>query len=86
MIVGIKKYGADWCGPCKALDKTLDKFEKLHPEIKVERFNVDEMISYKLDELNIKTIPVMFFVDESGKTVKRLGGAKSIQEIENELS
>ena len=30
MITRIEKFGATWCGPCKILDKTLEKVTGVH--------------------------------------------------------
>ena len=35
-------FWAPWCGPCKMQARVMEKFEELHPEIKVVKINVDE--------------------------------------------
>lgn len=79
----IEKYGATWCGPCRILDKTLDEFEKKHPEVTVNRYDIDEIDH--LDALNITQVPVLRFMKEHTE-VSRLIGAVSIEAIEHELS
>lgn len=86
MIVKIEKFGADWCGPCKVLEKTLDELQKKHPQLQIERFNVDEMDEQVIGELKIRNIPVIRFIDETGHEVKRLLGAQSLNTLESELS
>lgn len=82
----IEKYGASWCGPCQALDKTLKIFSERHPEVDVIRFDIDELDQDYLDTLKIRTIPVIRIMDESGNEVKRFTGAQSLMVLENELS
>ena len=38
MITHIEKYGATWCGPCRALDRTLAQIT----EVDVIKYDVDE--------------------------------------------
>lgn len=82
----IEKYGASWCGPCKALDKTLDEFCKRHPDIDVVRFDVDELDEDTLYNLKIKTVPILRFIQDDGTEIKRFIGAQPLMIIENELS
>ena len=35
-------FWAAWCGPCKMLIKTLDKYSEEVSEVKVLKINVDE--------------------------------------------
>lgn len=79
----IEKYGASWCGPCHALDKTLKEFESRHPEVKVLYYDVDEIDN--IEELHITNVPVLRFLDDNGNEIKRLIGAQPLTAIENEL-
>ena len=75
MITHIEKYGATWCGPCRALDKTLSQIT----EIDVIKYDVDEEEDLAMEK-KIRNVPVLIFYD--GETeVERLVGAVSLDTI-----
>lgn len=75
MITHIEKYGAIWCGPCRALDKTLSQIT----EVDVIKYDVDEYEDLAMEK-KIRNVPVLIFYD--GETeVERLVGAVSLDAI-----
>jgi thiol-disulfide isomerase/thioredoxin len=75
MITHIEKYGAQWCSPCRALDRTLAQIT----EVDVIKYDVDEhedLIASK----KIRNVPVLIFYD-GDKEVDRLIGAVSLKTI-----
>ena len=75
MITHIEKYGATWCGPCRALDKTLSQII----EVDVIKYDVDEDEDLAMEK-KIRSVPVLIFYD--GETeVERLVGAVSLDTI-----
>lgn len=67
------KFFADWCGPCKALEKTLGNIE--HENIDIE---LNEELTSKY---GIRSIPTLVLVDDEGKEMRRLTGAVTLDEI-----
>lgn len=53
------KFGAEWCGPCKLLDKTLGEFEKTS-EINVIKYDIDEFpeIASQFDIVSVPSVRV----------------------------
>lgn len=82
MIKKIEKFGAQWCQPCKMLEKTLDKITKAHPDIEyiIRDANTDED-SARFEEMHIKNIPHTFFFDEYGHQVIDIIGAVPYSQI-----
>ena len=74
----ILKFGADWCGPCAALQKVLDGIENL--PIEVEQIDIDGEDS-RIRTMGIRGVPTMIKVDDAGKELSRVVGAISQQEI-----
>jgi len=79
-IMKILKIGAEWCWPCKTLDKQLENFNRCE----VVRYDVDENESIA-DEYNIRNIPVTILFDDNDNEVKRWVGLFNINEIEKEI-
>lgn len=76
----ILKFYADWCGPCKQLTKTIDKFKESHPEVEIVSINVEE------DETNVSnykvsSVPTLVKVIDD-KEVARKVGAMPLNELE----
>ena len=80
MITKIEKYYADWCFPCKTLDKTL---ENLPDNIELVKINIEEDVDLATEK-GIRNIPVLIFYNENNEEVNRTIGAipwSKIQEI-----
>jgi len=75
MITHIEKYGATWCGPCRALDRTLEQLT----EVDVIKYDVDEEEDLAMQK-NIRSVPVLIFYDGDNE-VDRLIGAVSLDTI-----
>ena len=75
MITHIEKYGAEWCGPCRVVDATLDQIT----DIDVIRYDVDEYEDLAVEK-KIRNIPVLIFYDGENE-VDRLVGAVSLETI-----
>lgn len=78
MITKIEKYGATWCGPCKTLDKTLEKVKN----IEIDKIDVDECPEDLLQEKGIRSVPVLIFYD-GVLEIERTVGAVSLETINN---
>jgi len=75
-------FFAEWCGPCKAMKNTLEKFEK-DSDTKLIKINVDEE-SELSSKYGIRSIPC-FIVLEDGVEVKRKLGMSSLEQL-NEMT
>lgn len=82
MIKVIEKYGATWCGPCNALDKTLKELMPNYPNIDLVKFDADEDED-KFDEKGIKEVPQIFFYNEDGVEVHHLTGAFPLEKLKD---
>lgn len=71
------KYGAPWCGPCKALDHL---FETANLDIEIELVNIDHNVQLAQDN-NIRSIPTVVLIDDKGKEVNRFTGLINFDEL-----
>lgn len=62
-------FYADWCGPCKVMEPTIDELEK---EFEVQKINIDEDPE-TAQKYGIMSIPTIV-LELEGKELKRFTG------------
>ena len=65
-------FFATWCGPCKMLSPELEKLEKLHPEIKIVKIDVDEETPLAI-KYGVASIPTLLLIENGEIANKSLG-------------
>lgn len=75
MITHIEKFGASWCGPCKVLDKTLEKVTG----VDIHKYDVDQFEELA-EERGILNVPALIFWN-GDQEVERLVGAVPLSTI-----
>lgn len=83
-MIEIKKFEADWCGPCRMLKPTFTKLEeKFGSSVKFSYINVDENQEVSA-QYGVRNIPLVV-IEKDGGEVQRLVGAQSELAYENIL-
>lgn len=70
-------FSASWCGPCKALKKTL---ADIHIEADVTMYDVDEKPNLAL-HYGVRSVPTLLIVEDE-VVIKRTTGNKTIRELQ----
>ena len=84
-MVEIKKFEADWCGPCRMLKPTFTKLEeKLGSSVKFSYINVDENQELA-QQYGVRNIPLVV-IEKDGDEVERMVGVQSEAAYENALT
>lgn len=65
----VLKFYADWCGPCKALTKTLSEYKGSVP---IEEINIDTDNQTAL-HYGIRSVPTCILVDEHTEVKRKVG-------------
>ena len=85
----VVKFSADWCNPCKVLQKTLDKLEPQYPNVNFIHVDVEDSEELA-QQYQIQNIPVIVFISADGEIINRKVGLLPekaiIAEIENLLN
>ena len=76
----VLKFYADWCGPCKALSETIEKFYTL--QVPVENIDIDKNVDISV-QYGVRSVPTCILVDENGTELRRKVGAMMIDQFEN---
>lgn len=78
-MIKIIDFYAPWCAPCKMMAKTLEEFQASHPDVKIEKINVDEDVE-AAQEYEIRSIPTLIFFKDD-QQASRMTGASGMQKI-----
>ena len=76
-------YHADWCGPCKMLEPTVEEIAE-ETDVLVGKVDIDELQTLARDE-GIRSVPTLQFYAD-GEEVERLIGVQEKDEILEILS
>ena len=71
-------FYADWCGPCKAMGKTLQDFQDTS-EVKLVKISVDQNRELA-QKYGVRGIPC-FVAVKNGKAMSRAVGMQSLQQL-----
>jgi len=72
-------FYATWCGPCKMVAKTIEKYEEEINDVTVIKINVDED-SEIAGEYGIRSIPTLIYM-EHGEIIDRKTGNMSLEDL-----
>jgi|TARA_B110000908_G_C10061356_1_gene360755 thioredoxin 1 len=72
-------FYATWCGPCKMVAKTIEKYEEEINDVTVIKINVDED-SEIAGEYGVRSIPTLIYM-EHGEIIDRKTGNMSLEDL-----
>lgn len=71
--LAIVKFSAQWCGPCRQMENTIESIESNLSNVKFYNVDVDELPELA-EEFEIMSIPVLIFYKGSLQVDRTLGG------------
>jgi thioredoxin 1 len=81
----IIKFSAEWCGPCKMLDKQLpqviEHFESKGIVLEIEKVDID-LDKEKANQYDIMGVPTLILEPSQKRLVGYMPAAKLIEELE----
>lgn len=77
----VLKFGAEWCMPCKVLNKNLENFT----DCEVVKYDVDDVDEDILSQFKVRNIPVTLLLNDNDEEVKRWVGVFNVQEISDKI-
>lgn len=79
----LKKFYADWCGPCQMMKPVVEEFKEKHPEVEVIEINIDDEEELA-DRYEVSTIPCLV-LERDGEEVAREIGVVPPKKLEKML-
>ena len=82
--VCLVKIGAEWCGPCKVVQKNIENIEKSYDTvyfIDVDAEKAEEIV----DKFNVRNIPVILVIKNGQVDTKTVGLQTELQ-LKNRLN
>lgn len=68
----IVDFFATWCGPCKMLSPVIENVEKLLPNIKFIKVDIDQH-NELASEYRIQSVPTLIFIKNGIEVAKSIG-------------
>jgi thioredoxin 1 len=75
----VKKFYAEWCGPCKGLSMVI-KGAGDKVTIPIEEVNIDNELMESVN-YDVRSVPTMILVDDAGKEIKRHVGSMNESQL-----
>ena len=73
-------FYANWCGPCKVLSKTIDKFAEEHSDVAVGKCDVEET-SDVAEQFGVMSLPFVVYL-ENGELMDTRVGLQTMNDLE----
>ena len=83
-MIEVKKFYAEWCGPCKALTPILENIKPKFSNVKFENIDVDAQFEIA-SKYVIRSVPTII-IEKDGKEVERFAGVQSEMAYINSLN
>ena len=75
-MLEVKKFEADWCGPCKALKPILENVSsKFGNTVNLSYINIDEQFEVA-QKYHVRSVPTVI-IEKNGVEVNRFVGVQS---------
>lgn len=75
----IIKFAAEWCGPCKMLSATIEKY--YNGDVPIEEIDIDKDHEVAI-RYNIRGVPTLVLLDDNGTELRRKSGMMMIDDLE----
>lgn len=83
-MIQVKKFYAQWCGPCKMLTPIMEGVKKNHTDVQFENIDVDSDFEIA-SKYSIRSVPTVI-VEKDGIEVQRFAGLQSEMAYTNALN
>ena len=83
-MVEVKKFYAEWCGPCKVLTPLMENVKTKFTDVSFESINIDSQFEVA-QKYFVRSVPTVI-IEKDGKEVQRFAGLQSEMAYSNALN
>ena len=83
-MIEVKKFYAEWCGPCKMLTPIMEQVQGKFSDISFESINIDSQFEVA-QKYYVRSVPTVI-IEKDGKEVHRFAGLQSEMAYSNALT
>jgi len=83
-MITVKKFYAEWCGPCKMLSPIMEKVKTNNNNVSFSDINIDEDFEVA-QKYFVRSVPTVI-IEQDGKEVGRYAGLQSELTYTNALN
>lgn len=74
-MIQVKKFYAEWCGPCKVLTPLMENVKTKFTSVKFENVDIDSQFEIA-QKYFVRSVPTVI-IEKNGKEVERFVGVQS---------
>ena len=83
-MIQVKKFYAEWCGPCKMLTPIMEQVKGKFSDVSFEDVNIDDQFEIA-QKYYVRSVPTVT-IEKDGKEVHRFAGLQSELAYTNALN
>lgn len=83
-MLEVKKFYAEWCGPCKMLTPIMEQVKEKFSDVSFENINIDDQFEVA-QKYYVRSVPTVI-IEQDGKEVQRFAGLQSELAYTNALN
>jgi thioredoxin 1 len=83
-MLEVKKFYAEWCGPCKMLTPIMEHVQTKFTDVSFESINIDSQFEVA-QKYFVRSVPTVI-IEKDGKEVQRFAGLQSEMAYSNALN
>lgn len=83
-MLEVKKFYAEWCGPCKMLTPIMEQVQSKYSDVSFESINIDSQFEVA-QKYFVRSVPTVI-IEKDGQEVQRFAGLQSEMAYSNALN
>ena len=83
-MLEVKKFYAEWCGPCKMLTPIMEQVKQKFSDVSFEDVNIDDQFEVA-QKYYVRSVPTVI-IEKDGEEVHRFAGLQSELAYTNALN